>query len=52
MSRTKSNATPKDSMAKLGFEAKLWPTAFNDSDWFHKDDDVRSQNSEQHICNL
>ena len=25
---------------------------FNDSDWPRKDDDVRWQKSEQHICNL
>lgn len=24
----------------------------NDSDWFHNDDDVRWQTSEQHILNL
>ena len=47
-----SGSASNNTAANLGFEAKFWLTAFNDSEWFRKDDDVRSQKAEQHICNL
>ena len=44
--------TRRDLHPDLRADYVLANPPFNDSDWFRKDDDVRWQKSEQHICNL